>query len=84
LRAIVAPGVTLGALVDLVVNGAADNEREMVVEFLRAAAQGLPDEELFPPNLTGMVMDLLFDLSDAIENCEHHDADETNETETLQ
>ena len=83
MRAIVAPGVTLGALVDLVVNGAADNEREMVVEFLRAAAQGLPDEELFPPNLTGMVMDLLFDLSDAIENLEHHDIDE-NETETLQ
>lgn len=84
MKAIVAPGVTLGALVDLVVNGAADNEREVVVEFLRAAAQGLPDEELFPPNLTGMVMDLLFDLSDAIENLEHHDIDETNETETLQ
>lgn len=61
----------------------ADSERGMIVDFLRAAAQGLPDEELFPPNLTGMVMDLLFDLSDAIENREHHDIDE-NETETLQ
>jgi hypothetical protein len=62
----------------------ADSERGMIVEFLRAAAQGLPDEERFPPNLTGLVVDLLFDLSDAIENREHHDVDETNETETLQ
>lgn len=85
MRANVAPGVTLGALVDAVIDHAADREREAVVAYLRAAAQDLPDKQLFPPNLVGLVTDMLHDLADAIDDLDHYDDEiDTGEWETLQ
>jgi hypothetical protein len=73
--------MTLGEMVDEAIDGAAAHERAMAVSHLRMIARGLPEERLFPPNLTDMIADLILDLADSIENCEHFD--ETNEGETM-
>jgi hypothetical protein len=83
MRAFIAPGITLGALVDSVIDHAAEREREAVTDFLRGVAHTLPDEQLFPPNLVGLVTDMLLDLADAVDDLQHYET-ETTESETLQ
>ena len=85
MRAVIAKGLTLGQMVDQVIDGAAAAERDLCVAFLRRVANELPDEQLFPPNLTPMIVDLILDLADALEECEHFaDNDNDDEGETLQ
>jgi len=84
MRAVVPQGMTLGAMVDEVIDGAAMYERGLCVAFLRRVAQELPNEHLFPPNLEGLAVDLILDLADALENCDHFEEAEDDEGATLQ
>ena len=76
MKAVIPDGMTIGELVDESIDNAAKYERDMAVAYLRRVAGELPDLQIFPPNLTGMVTDLLLDLADDVEACEHY-----NETE---
>jgi hypothetical protein len=64
--------MTIGELVDESIDNAAKYERDMAASYLRRIAGELPELQLFPPNLTGMVTDLLLDLADDFEACEHY------------
>lgn len=71
MKAVIPEGLTIGELVDEVINNAAVNERKLAVIYIRNVATELPDWQQFPPNLVGLVTDLLLDISDEIEACEH-------------
>lgn len=72
MKAVVPEGMTLGELVDDSIDKTARYERDMAVAYLRGAADDLPAEGIFPPNLIDLVADLLRDLADGIEACEHY------------
>ncbi len=72
MKAVVQEGMSLGELVDDSIDKTARYERDMAVAYLRGAADDLPAEGIFPPNLIDLVADLLRDLADGIEACEHY------------
>jgi len=65
--------MTLGELVDESINNAAQYERDMAATYLRRVAGELPELQIFPPDITGLVSDLLLDLADDLKACEHYD-----------
>jgi len=71
-KAVVPEGMTLGELVDDSIDKTARYERDMVVAYVRGAADDLLVEQLFPPNLINLIADLLRDIADGIEACEHY------------
>lgn len=72
MKAVVQEGMSLGELVDESIDKTARYERDMAVAYLRGAADDLPAEGIFPPNLIDLVADLLRDLADGIQACEHY------------
>ena len=66
------------------VRPAAENERQMAVGYIRRVADELPEGQLFPPNLIGLITDLLHDIADDLEACEHFSATEEGEGVRLQ
>lgn len=72
MKAVVQEGMSLGELVDESIDKTARYERDMAVAYLRGAAEDLPAERIIPPNLIDLVADLLRDLADGIEACEHY------------
>lgn len=84
MRAVIPQGMTVGEMVDEVIDGAAKQEREMAVAYIRRVAGELPEGQLFPPNLIGLISDLLLDLADDLAACEHFSESEEGEGVTLQ
>jgi hypothetical protein len=50
MKAVIPEGLTIGELVDEVINNAAVNERKLAVSYIRNVATELPDWQQFPPN----------------------------------
>lgn len=84
MRAVIPEGLTIGELVDEVIDGAAENERQLAVGYIRRVANELPEGQLFPPNLIGLITDLLHDIADDLEACEHFSEIEEGEGVRLQ
>lgn len=72
MKAVVPEGMTLGKLVDESIDKTARYERDMAVAYLRRVAGEMPEMQVFAPDVTVSVTDLLLDLADDLEACEHY------------